>query len=121
MSPKRKRAVTSSTSAPPCASADANAWSYGGVKAGGSASTTRMRSTVERLLVRTWNLFHGNTKPPGRKAFLEEMVRLASADRPDVLCLQELPVWSLEHLARWSGMTAVTDVAKRPLPGTVEL
>jgi endonuclease/exonuclease/phosphatase family metal-dependent hydrolase len=80
-----------------------------------------MRSTVERLLVRTWNLFHGNTKPPGRKAFLEEMVRLASADRPDVLCLQELPVWSLEHLSRWSGMRAVADVAKRPVRGTVEL
>ena len=80
-----------------------------------------MRSTVERLLVRTWNLFHGNAKPPGWKAFLEEMVRLATADRPDVVCLQELPVWSLAHLAYWSGMTAVTDVAKRPLPGTVEL
>jgi endonuclease/exonuclease/phosphatase family metal-dependent hydrolase len=52
--------------------------------------TTRIRSTVERLLVRTWNLFHGNTLPPGRKAFLREMVRLASSDRPDVLCLQEI-------------------------------
>jgi endonuclease/exonuclease/phosphatase family metal-dependent hydrolase len=80
-----------------------------------------MVSTVERLLVRTWNLFHGNTKPPGRKAFLEQMVRLATADRPDVLCLQELPAWSLAQLERWSGMTAVADVAKRPLPGTVEL
>ena len=29
-----------------------------------------------------WNLFHGNTLPPGRKAFLGEMVRLASSDRP---------------------------------------
>ena len=80
-----------------------------------------MGSTVERLLVRTWNLFHGNTKPPGRKAFLEEMVRLASADAPDVLCLQELPVWALRHLTAWSGMTAVADVAHRPLPGTVEV
>jgi endonuclease/exonuclease/phosphatase family metal-dependent hydrolase len=60
--------------------------------------------------------------PPGRKAFLEEMVRLASADRPDVLCLQELPLWALPELGRWSGMTAVTDVAQRatlgPLPST---
>ncbi len=72
-----------------------------------------MGSTVERLLVRTWNLFHGNTRPPGRRAFLEEMVRLAAADRPGVLCLQELPVWALAHLADWSGMTAVADVAKR--------
>jgi endonuclease/exonuclease/phosphatase family metal-dependent hydrolase len=78
-----------------------------------------------RLLVRTWNLFHGNTQPPGRRAFLEEMVRLASADRPDVLCLQELPVWSLGLIAGWSEMTAVTDVAQRPMlgpiPSTAEL
>jgi endonuclease/exonuclease/phosphatase family metal-dependent hydrolase len=84
-----------------------------------------MSSTVERLLVRTWNLFHGNTKPPGRKAFLGEMVRLAAADRPDVLCLQELPVWAIAHLAGWSGMTAVADVARRPslgpLPSTAEI
>jgi endonuclease/exonuclease/phosphatase family metal-dependent hydrolase len=84
-----------------------------------------MGSTVERLLVRTWNLFHGNAKPPGRKAFLDEMVRLASADSPGVLCLQELPVWALGHLERWSGMTAVGDVARRPMlgpfPSTPEL
>jgi endonuclease/exonuclease/phosphatase family metal-dependent hydrolase len=84
-----------------------------------------MGSTVERLLVRTWNLFHGNTKPPGRKAFLEEMVRLATADSPDLVCLQEVPVWALPHLASWSGMTAVGDVAKRPslgpLPSTAEV
>jgi hypothetical protein len=67
-----------------------------------------------RLLVRTWNLFHGNAKPPERRAFLEEMVRLASADAPDVVCLQELPVWALGRLAGWSGMTAVGDVAARP-------
>jgi len=78
-----------------------------------------MGSTVERLLVRTWNLFHGNTQPPGRRAFLKEMVRLASADRPDVLCLQELPVWSLGFLGNWSGMTVVADVAQRPMLGPI--
>jgi endonuclease/exonuclease/phosphatase family metal-dependent hydrolase len=67
-----------------------------------------------RLLVRTWNLFHGNANPPERRAFLEEMVRLACADSPDVLCLQELPVWSLRRLEGWSGMTAVGHVAARP-------
>ena len=66
------------------------------------------------MLVRTWNLFHGNANPPERRAFLEDMVRLGSADRPDVLCLQELPVWSLELLADWSGMAVVGDVAARP-------
>src|SRR6476469_10818109 len=87
--------------------------------------TTRIGSTVERLLVRTWNLFHGNTQPPGRKAFLREMVRLASADRPAVLCLQEVPVWALGELDDWSGMPAFGSVAQRPslgpLPSTAEV
>ena len=77
------------------------------------------------MLVRTWNLFHGNAKPPERAAFLEEMVRLAAADRPDVLCLQEVPVWALERLGEWSGMSAVGAVAARPtlgpLPSTAEI
>jgi endonuclease/exonuclease/phosphatase family metal-dependent hydrolase len=84
-----------------------------------------MGSTVERLLVRTWNLFHGNTQPPGRQAFLEEMVRRASADGPAVVCLQELPVWALDELAGWSAMTAIGEVAQRPrigpLPSSAEL
>jgi endonuclease/exonuclease/phosphatase family metal-dependent hydrolase len=67
------------------------------------------------LLVRTWNLFHGNAVPPERRGFLEEMVRLASADEPDALCLQELPVWSLPRLEGWSGMRAFGAVASRPL------
>jgi len=81
--------------------------------------------TVERLLVRTWNLFHGNTVPPGRKAFLEGMAQLASADGPDIVCLQEVPVWALGQLDDWSAMTAVGDVAQRPmlgpLPSTAEI
>jgi endonuclease/exonuclease/phosphatase family metal-dependent hydrolase len=87
--------------------------------------TTRIGSTVERLLVRTWNLFHGNTQPPGREAFLMEMVRFASADRPAVLCLQEVPTWALGQLDDWSGMAAVGAVAQRPhlgpLPSTAEV
>jgi endonuclease/exonuclease/phosphatase family metal-dependent hydrolase len=75
------------------------------------------RSTVVRLLVRTWNLFHGNTVPPGRQAFLDKMVRLASADGPDAILLQELPVWALAKVGDWSGMTAVVDVAQRPMLG----
>jgi len=50
---------------------------------------------------------------------------LASADEPAVLLLQELPVWSLEQLGTWSGMTAVGDVARRamigPIPSSAEL
>ena len=66
------------------------------------------------LLVRTWNVFHGNAVPPRRHAFLEQMVRLVSADDPDVVCLQEVPVWALDRLGGWSGMSAVGAVAARP-------
>ena len=73
------------------------------------------------MLIRSWNLFHGNTSPPGSSVHLEEMVRLASGDRPDVLVLQEVPVWALDELARWSGMTAVGDVAQRPRLGPIPI
>jgi len=73
------------------------------------------------LLVRTWNVFHGNASPPERHGYLEQMIRLASEDRPDVLCLQELPVWSLKRLADWSGMQVFGAVAARPLLRSVAL
>ena len=73
------------------------------------------------LLVRTWNLFHGNTVPVARHAYLEEMVRLVSADEPDVVCLQEVPVRALRHLAAWSGMNAIGVVAARPRLRSAEL
>jgi endonuclease/exonuclease/phosphatase family metal-dependent hydrolase len=73
------------------------------------------------LLVRTWNVFHGNAVPPERRAYLEEMVRLATADRPDILCLQEVPLWALGHLTAWSGMQAFGAVAARPRLGSLRL
>ena len=77
------------------------------------------------MLIRSWNVFHGNASPPRRESFLEEMVRLASADRPDVLLLQEVPAWALGRLGTWSGLTAVADVAQParidPLPIPAEL
>ena len=59
------------------------------------------------MLVRSWNLFQGNTLPPQRQAFLDEMIRLATADDPDLLCVQEVPAWAL-------GRFTVGDVASRP-------
>jgi endonuclease/exonuclease/phosphatase family metal-dependent hydrolase len=56
------------------------------------------------LLVRSWNVFHGRTFPPGRHAHLREAIELATEDDPDVLCLQELPLWSLGRLEEWAGM-----------------
>ncbi|MGZ4334388.1 MAG: endonuclease/exonuclease/phosphatase family protein [Gaiellaceae bacterium] len=62
------------------------------------------------MLIRTWNLFHGNTVPTGRTAFLDEMVALATDDDPDVLCVQEVPAWAL-------GRFTVGDLAARPALG----
>lgn len=63
------------------------------------------------MLVRSWNLFHGNSVPPQRAAFLDDMVRLATVDDPDVLCLQEVPAWALKRFT-------AGDVAARPKLGT---
>jgi hypothetical protein len=53
------------------------------------------------------------------------MVRLAASDRPDVLCLQELPAWADVNLEGWSGMQAYGDLAQPsrlgPLPIPAEL
>jgi len=64
------------------------------------------------VLVRSWNLFHGNTWPPQRRAFLDEMIALATEDDPDVLCAQEVPGWAL-------GRFTVGDMASRPPFGVV--
>lgn len=69
------------------------------------------------MLIRSWNLFHGNTFPPGRRSRLEQMVRLATDDGPDALCLQEVPLWALSWLPRWSGMTVQHVVTRRALLG----
>jgi len=66
------------------------------------------------VLVRSWNLFHGNTVPPQRTGFLREMIRLATADDPDILCVQEVPAWALTLFT--SG-----DVAARPRIGPVPI
>jgi endonuclease/exonuclease/phosphatase family metal-dependent hydrolase len=42
------------------------------------------------------------------------MVRLVTADEPDVVCLQELPVWALERLEDWGGMRVLPAVARKP-------
>jgi endonuclease/exonuclease/phosphatase family metal-dependent hydrolase len=49
------------------------------------------------------------------------MVRLASADEPDVLCLQELPIWASRFLAEWSGMQVSSAWARSPMLGPVPI
>jgi endonuclease/exonuclease/phosphatase family metal-dependent hydrolase len=45
------------------------------------------------------------------------MVRLVAKGDPDIVCLQELPVWALERLEAWSGMRAFTAVTMPALGG----
>src|SRR3990172_4313653 len=67
------------------------------------------------LLIRSWNVSHGNADPPRRRGYLRAMVELARADEPDVLCLQEVPVWAVPRLATWSEMHVEAAVARPPL------
>ena len=74
----------------------------------------RNRFRALSLLVRTWNVFHGNAFPPRRHGFLREMIELVCHDRPDVVCLQEIPVWGVSRLERWSSMQVFPVVARGP-------
>lgn len=44
------------------------------------------------------------------------MVELVTRDAPDVVCLQELPVWALPLIDNWSGMARFHAIARRPWP-----
>jgi endonuclease/exonuclease/phosphatase family metal-dependent hydrolase len=66
------------------------------------------------VLVRSWNLFHGNAVPPRRRAYLEQMIELATVDDPDVVCVQEVPAWALPQFP-------VADVAARPCCGPLPI
>jgi endonuclease/exonuclease/phosphatase family metal-dependent hydrolase len=68
------------------------------------------------LLVRSWNLFHGNAYPPRRRSYLREMIALACADQPAVLCVQEVPVWAVPKLAEWSRMQSFPAIARHGVP-----
>jgi endonuclease/exonuclease/phosphatase family metal-dependent hydrolase len=70
-----------------------------------------------RLLVRTWNLFHGRTVPESGRSELEAMVRLIADGDPDVVCLQEVPVAALDLLAGWSGKETLGAVTMPALGG----
>jgi endonuclease/exonuclease/phosphatase family metal-dependent hydrolase len=68
--------------------------------------------------VRTWNLYHGRTKPPSGRTYLERMLRLVS-ESADLVALQEVPVWALTRLHGWSGMAAFGAIARPPRLGAV--
>jgi len=43
------------------------------------------------------------------------MIELVCADRPEVVCVQEIPVWGVARLERWSSMNVFSVAARRPL------
>src|SRR5690349_19138260 len=49
------------------------------------------------------------------------MIELVTEDGPDVVCLQEIPVWAVSQLGRWSGMAVTSAVARRPRVVSAEL
>jgi endonuclease/exonuclease/phosphatase family metal-dependent hydrolase len=73
------------------------------------------------VVIRTWNLFHGNTLPPGRRRYVEQMVRLVTEGEPDAVCLQEVPPWAIGRLEAWSGMHVFGSTAARPMLGPIPI
>ncbi len=65
---------------------------------------------TEPLLVRTWNIAHGRDVPPGpdyghaRRKLLAEMAALMTAGDPQIVMLQEVPVWAAAFLREHTGM-----------------
>jgi endonuclease/exonuclease/phosphatase family metal-dependent hydrolase len=55
------------------------------------------------LRVLTWNLFHGRSLPPARRALLDAFATLLAGWEWDVALLQEAPPWWPELLARSAG------------------
>lgn len=66
------------------------------------------------MKIATWNV-------NGIRARAAQLCDWLARDKPDVVCLQELPVWAVSRLEGWSGMTAVSAVARRPRLGSAEL
>ena len=63
------------------------------------------------LQIRTWNIAHGVDVPPReggyrhvRRKLLREMAELMVEQRPDLILLQEVPVWAGPLLAQETGM-----------------
>jgi hypothetical protein len=73
------------------------------------------------VLIRTWNLHLGNTVPRSRRQHVREMVDLITADKPDIVALQEVPAWAVRSLGEWSGMQVASARAKRPKLGPIPI
>ena len=62
------------------------------------------------MRIRTWNIAHGRDVPPDRghrhlrRKLLDEIAALMIEDSPDVVLLQEVPVWAGDLLREATGM-----------------
>ena len=65
------------------------------------------------LLVRSWNVHHGMTSPHTRRNYLQQAVRLIASDHPDLVCLQEVPLWGRRRLEDWSDMRLIWNSTRR--------
>lgn len=55
------------------------------------------------MRILTWNLFHGRSVPPARRALQDEFAERLAGWEWDVALLQEVPPWWPERLARAAG------------------
>lgn len=67
------------------------------------------------MILRTWNVSRGATQQKSRKTYLREMVELVTADRPAIVCLQDVPVRALKQVGDWAGMASLSDREERGL------
>ena len=67
------------------------------------------------MLIRSWNVFHGNTVPVGRASALGEMLARVAADGVDVFCAQELPASALRRFT-CASLAARPSVGPFPIP-----
>ena len=71
-----------------------------------------MSRNVRCGLIQARNVLESDRSLPAiKKAMVDKHLKLieqAARKKVKVLCLQELPLWSLRSLARWSGMQVFT-------------
>lgn len=65
------------------------------------------------MLILSWNLFHGRSVPPSRRALADEFAAKLAAWRWDVALLQEVPPWWPAELARALGADQRTALTSR--------
>jgi endonuclease/exonuclease/phosphatase family metal-dependent hydrolase len=69
--------------------------------------------TVARILVLSWNLFHGRAQPPAGRPLLNEFCAALDGWSWDVALLQEVPPWWPPMLGAAAGASARTALTSR--------